>query len=114
MERPNAGNDQTFAGVFLIGLALLFITGYWWPGILFVIGIAMVVRTVRDGGQWQDDRSAVGLLAIGAVFAVLDLLGNIDLSGAFWPIILIAIGVYLLFGKNKSIGTRKSKNDDLL
>lgn len=110
MNRLSSGNDQTFAGVFLIGLAVLFLTGYWWPGILFVIGIAMIVRTIREGGTWQDDRSALGLLVIGGIFAALDLFGDLNLSGAFWPIILIALGVYLLFAKSST--APKSKNDD--
>ena len=38
-------SDQAAGGVFLIGLALLFMTGYWWPGILFVIG-AGILATV--------------------------------------------------------------------
>ncbi len=118
MSHRRTSNDQTFAGVFLIGLAVLFITGFWWPGILFVIGIAMLVRTVNEGGRWQDDRSAIGLLAIGVVFTVLDIFDTINLSGAFWPIILIAVGVYLLWGKNLrggSLGSSgKSKNDELL
>ena len=38
--------DQVSGGVFLIGLALLFMTGYWWPGILFVIGASTMARGV--------------------------------------------------------------------
>ena len=117
MSHRRSTHDQTFAGVFLIGLAILFITGFWWPGIMFVIGVAMLVRTMNEGGQWQDDRNALVLLGIGVVFTLLEVFDNINLSGAFWPILLIAVGVYLLWGKNKlggGSGGGKSKNDDLV
>jgi hypothetical protein len=115
-NRPN--NDQTFAGVFFIGLAILFITGYWWPGIMFVIGIAMLVRTVSQGRSWTDDRQGLTMLGIGVVFALLDLFSNLNLSaGSLWPLVLIGIGVYLLFGKNLRPGggsNDKTKNDDIV
>jgi hypothetical protein len=115
MNGEKSSNDQTFAGVFLIGLAILFITGWWWPGIMFVLGIAGIVRAVRDGRAWNDDRGPLVLLGIGVVFAVLDVFGSIRINfGGLWPVILIAIGLYLLFGKNlRGSTTQKSKNDDL-
>jgi hypothetical protein len=119
MRHQRSTNDQTFAGVFLIGLALLFITGFWWPGILYVIGIAMLVRTINEGGDWRNDRNALVVLGIGIVFTVLEVFDNFNLdTGTIWPIILIAVGVYLLWGKNlrggSGAGGSKTKNDDLL
>lgn len=119
MRHQRSTNDQTFAGVFLIGLALLFITGFWWPGILYVIGIAMLVRTINEGGDWRNDRNALVVLGIGIVFTVLEVFDNFNLdTGTVWPIILIAVGAYLLWGKNlrggSGSGGSKTKNDDLL
>ena len=55
---------EIFGGTFLIGLALLFITGWWWPGILYVIGIALMVRAVAQGKSWTEERG--GLVVFGA------------------------------------------------
>lgn len=120
MRQRGSNHDQTFAGVFLIGLAVLFITGFWWPGIMFVLGIAMLVRTVSEGRNWTDDRNALVLIGIGVVFTALDFFDTLNINGgALWPILLIALGVYLLFGKNLRFGgtsgsASKSKNDDML
>ncbi len=34
------------AGVWLIGLAVLFFTGFWWPGILVLVGLSLVLQWV--------------------------------------------------------------------
>jgi len=34
------------SGIWLIGLAILFFTGLWWPGILVLVGISMVLQWV--------------------------------------------------------------------
>ena len=34
------------SGIWLIGLAILFFTGLWWPGILVLVGISMVLGWV--------------------------------------------------------------------
>ena len=36
--------SELSGGVFLIGLGVLFVTGYWFPGILFVIGATSLVQ----------------------------------------------------------------------
>ncbi len=43
MGRPR---PDIHAGVWLIGLAVLFLTGLWWPGILVLVGISMVLQWV--------------------------------------------------------------------
>jgi hypothetical protein len=97
-------SDQIFWGVVFIGLALLFWLNWWWPGILFVVGIAAIVRNVAEGKTWSSDRGALVLLAVGLVFALgdrLDLLGS--LGGALWPLLLIVVGLYLLYGQRARI-----------
>jgi hypothetical protein len=37
------GND-IHSAVWLIGLAVLFFTGFWWPGILVLAGISMILQ----------------------------------------------------------------------
>jgi hypothetical protein len=50
------------AGVWLIGLGVLFATRFWWPGIMFLIGIAAIVQGLGE----ENGRSRIrgGLLAI--------------------------------------------------
>jgi hypothetical protein len=95
-------NDQTFAGVFFIGLAVLFLTNFWWPGILFVVGAAMLARTINEGRAWSSDRNALVVLGIGAFFMVTRVLNASFLGANLWPILLIGAGVYLLYFKDRS------------
>ena len=109
--------DQIFGGVFLIGLALLFFTGDWWPGIMFVIGIAMLARTYAEGKSLTSNGGAWVTLAIGVFFAlgnVLQFLGDIP----WWPLILIGLGLFLLFGQRQSsespvVNDEKNKREDI-
>jgi hypothetical protein len=39
-QRANA----LIGGIWLIGLGVLFATRFWWPGIMFVIGISAIVQ----------------------------------------------------------------------
>ena len=110
--------DQVFGGVFLIGLAVLFFTGYWWPGIMFVIGVAMLARTYTEGKTLGSNGGAWIMIAIGVFFAlgnVFEILGDIS----WWPLILIALGLYLLFGQRQKSDVHndsgdKAKRDDLV
>ncbi len=106
-------SNEIFGGTFLIGLAVLFLLNWWWPGIMFVIGIALLVRAVAEGRPWMSERGGLIALGIGVIFAFF--------SFNFWPIILIAIGVYLLVGNRRGDlrgmfngGSEKSKHDDNL
>jgi hypothetical protein len=109
--------DQVFGGVFLIGLALLFFTSYWWPGIMFVIGIAMLARTYAEGKSFTSNGGAWITIAIGVFFAlgnVLQFLGDVP----WWPLVLIGLGLFLLFGQRQKgdlhVGNgEKVKHDDL-
>jgi hypothetical protein len=37
------------SAIWLIGLGILFLTGWWWPGILIVIGVSMVAGALVRG-----------------------------------------------------------------
>lgn len=82
--------DQVSGGVFLIGLALLFMTGYWWPGVLFVIGASSMARGVAEGRDWYSVPGGLWMIGLGLVFAF----------GFSWPLLLILVGVSMLFGKS--------------
>ncbi|MEP7291406.1 MAG: hypothetical protein ABI835_06460 [Chloroflexota bacterium] len=100
--------NEIFGGTFLIGIAILFVTHWWWPGIMFVIGIAMIVRAVAQGRNWMDERSGQVVLAIGVFFTLTDILNIFSFN--WLPLLLIGLGLYMLFGSRWRIG-RKSKDD---
>ncbi len=112
--------NEIFGGTFLIGLAVLFLINWWWPGIMYVIGISMIVRAVAQGRSWMSERGGLVVLGIGVIFTVIDGLKIFTFN--WWPLILILLGVYLLFGNrwrggggsSGSDGNGKSKNDDLV
>ena len=108
----NASHVST--GVFFVGLGLLFVTGWWWPGIMFVLAASIIARSIAAGERLQDATGAWWLIAIGVVFGVPGLIG--DVASAFWeifPLILIAIGLFMLFGgkRRPAIGKRKNSDD---
>ena len=36
-------------GVFMVGFGILFLTGYWWPGLMFLIGVTAIVQAFVEG-----------------------------------------------------------------
>ena len=71
-------NIQT--GIWLIGIGVLALTNFWWPGIMFVIGLSALAS-----GSVQ---AAIWLFGIG-VLAWFDF---------WWPGILFLIGIGILAG----------------
>lgn len=114
-ERENQA-EQVAGGVFMIGLGLLFFTGFWWPGIMFVIGASMLARTIVEGDPIASNTGALITIGIGIIFGFPSLLPGMN-RGNIWPLLLIGIGLFMLFGgKYRPTLTdheRKRKNDDL-
>ncbi|MCE2472850.1 MAG: hypothetical protein J4G18_13355 [Anaerolineae bacterium] len=106
--------SQASTGVFFVGLGLLFFTGWWWPGIMFVIAASILARTMALGERWQSATGALWLIAIGVIFGIPGLIT--DIAGAFWqifPLILVGMGLFMLFGgKYRPNVSGKRKNDD--
>ena len=106
--------SQLSTGVFFVGLGFLFLTSWWWPGIMFVIAASILVRTMALGESMGSATGAWWLIGIGVVFGLPGLIGG--LAGAFWdvfPLILIAMGLFMLFGgKYRPNINGKRKNDD--
>jgi hypothetical protein len=79
-----------FAGIMLIGLGILVFTGWWWPGIMLVIGTALGVDNFLKGRI----KEALGLfllfLAIPTVVFIFT--NNIISPTIFVPVLLIGIG----------------------
>jgi hypothetical protein len=77
-------------GIFLIGLGILSMTGFWWPGIMFVIGLAVGADRAFRGKYIQ------GLTAL-AFFSAIPILSAADIPwNIFGPFILISFGAVVL------------------
>lgn len=86
--------SQASGGVFLIGLAVLFITGFWWPGVLFVIGLTSIAHAVyEEDKHWTQATGGLWMIGIGLLFWLPGLL-NLN----FIALLLIALGLFLIFG----------------
>ncbi|MBX0330936.1 hypothetical protein K2Z83_25080 [Oscillochloris sp. ZM17-4] len=81
-------------GVFLIGLGMLALTGWWWPGIMLVVGLAGAAELARQGHM----DAALSTFALCAAIPLgIALLSAIHIPwlplGAF---VLIALGLLAL------------------
>lgn len=86
--------NQVSGGVFLIGLALLFITGFWWPGILFVIGVSSIARAVyEEEKHWTQASGGLWMIGLGLLFWLPGLF-----SFNFFALLLIGVGLFMIFG----------------
>lgn len=114
-KKQQAG--QVSGGVMLIGLGMLFLTGWWWPGIMFVVAASIFARTMVEGKPLTSATGAFWLIGIGIFFGLPGLIGGIAGSiGQLWPLILIGIGLFMLFGgryrPNVERFDDKPKNDE--
>lgn len=94
--------NQVSSAMFVIGLGVLFLTGWWWPGILFVAGAASAAQAISEGRRWYAAQGAVWAFGMGLVFAF----------GFNLPLFFILIGVSMLLGYNMRGGRRQSRDDD--
>jgi hypothetical protein len=83
-------------GIFLIGLGILIMTGAWWPGIMFVIGLAIGADRAFRGNYMQALTAFAVCLAIGLISAT-DIPWNI-----FGPFLLISIGAVVCSGADQT------------
>ncbi len=73
-------------GVFLIGLGVLAYSGWWWPGIMFIMGLAASAELILRGKYLQ------ALLALG-FFTAVPLLVAVSIPWRIvGPLTLIALG----------------------
>jgi hypothetical protein len=81
-------------GIFLICLGILIITGWWWPGIMFAVGLASGAELVFRGKIW---RGIGSLLLFCAIPIVVWIIQAVRIPwGIVGPMILIGIGVITL------------------
>jgi hypothetical protein len=88
MYVSNARANEISGALFLIGLGVLFATNFWWPGIMFVIGVMMLIQGLVRGRGWYSMQGAVWMIGLGIWFAM----------GASVAALFILIGVSMLIG----------------
>jgi hypothetical protein len=80
-------------GIWLIGLGVLFATRFWWPGIMFIIGIAAIVQCWVRGhplyamhaGFWAILIGVWALFKFNMAFFFIGLGAYVILSALFGP-----------------------------
>jgi hypothetical protein len=79
-------------GLFLIGIAVLAVTRWWWPGILVLIGLTSLVTGLAggrsSGRSWAGIQGALWLFGL-ALIAQLNW---------WWPGILVLVGLGAIVG----------------
>ena len=101
MNRRNR-TPSVSGGVFLIGLGILIYTGWWWPGILLVTGLASSAELILRG------KYVAALISFG-FFAAIPLLAGADIPWRIMgPFILIAMGAAAIFRSTQSTENNKS------
>ena len=46
-------SSNILPAIWMFGLAFLFFTGWWWPGIMILVGISMLAKGALSGGGWH-------------------------------------------------------------
>ncbi len=104
----NKRGSQVSGGIFLIGLALLFLLNISiWPSIMFVIAISLLANEYTEHNTIDFKSSRV---VAAAVITIVGIFGLVDFNfdwGRIWPIFLIIAGLAMLFGRQRG---GKSKN----
>jgi hypothetical protein len=101
IDTTNAANGDKqriasaiWLGIFLIGLGVLLFTGWWWPGIMVVLGLAGCAALVFRG----QTAKGIGTLAFFWGIAVITII--VQETEVPWaivgPLVLIGIGVIVL------------------
>jgi len=89
--------NQVSGAVFLIGMGIIALLSYWWPGIMFVIGASLLVRGFMTDPKIANLTPGIIAMLIGLLFALRGVFGDIS---NLWPLILIVLGIAMLFGQD--------------
>ena len=96
----NERAGQITGGVWLIGLGLLFATGRWWPGIMFLIGVSAIVEGLVEGRGWYAFQAGFWSIMIG-VWALYHYSLPMLFVGLGVSMIVMAIAPPPMFAKPK-------------
>ncbi len=108
-------SGQITGGIFLIGIAVLALTRFWWPGIMVVLGVTAIASGWLQGRRCQALSGGLWLIGIAAL----------AYTGFWWPGILVVMGITAIVsgldifrngppwaGKRKREEKPKRKRDD--
>ena len=101
MDTTNAANGDKqrtasaiWLGIFLIGLGVLIFTGWWWPGIMVILGLAGFAALIFRG---QTAKAIGTLVLFWGIAAIAIIVQETDVPWAIvGPLVLIGIGVIVL------------------
>jgi hypothetical protein len=94
--RPNPGPFSVqwsglMGGIWLIGIAVLAITRWWWPGIMVLLGLSALVSAFQAGGREQRSAGIHGAIWMFGIALIAALKW-------WWPGILVLIGLSAIVG----------------
>lgn len=94
-QRETHSRGGIAGGIILIGIGMLIITNWWWPGIMLVIGCALAAERFIKGQLAQ----AVGVFALFLAIPLgIAILQDINIPwNIVVPFVLIAIGIVGVF-----------------
>ncbi len=81
--------DAIGGAVFFIGLGILLLTGWWWPGIIVVIGVSSVVTSLL-AGKIRD--ALIAVVIFGIVIGLS--LANIPITIVI-ALLVIGVGIWI-------------------
>jgi hypothetical protein len=94
MEHPITSHKRAkaFSGsAFLLGLAIMFVTDAWWPGIMLVIGLPLALRQYLLGRNYD---MGISLLVFVGTFVT----AQFDIAWKIFLPALFSLGaIYVLF-----------------
>jgi hypothetical protein len=61
---PHQANAITSA-LWLVGIGVLIVTGWWWPGIMFVVGVTSIAQGLVAGRGWYALQAGLWTIGIG-------------------------------------------------
>jgi hypothetical protein len=106
MDSVKQRSGEISTGIFLVGLGIIWVTGNWFPGLLFVIGVSSIAQALGEGKAWYAAQGGLWAIGIGLVFSF----------GFSLPLLLILIGASTILGywcKPPMFDGEKRKHDDV-
>jgi len=74
-------------GLWLIGIAVLAITNWWWPGIMVLVGISALAGGLHSGGNWEQRMGGIQ----GAIWTFG--IAVLAITSWWWPGIMVLVGL---------------------
>lgn len=95
MQARTRFRSPSASGALLIGLGVLLMTGWWWPGTLLVIGVALAIEYAAEGRVFEGVGLATLLLAI-PILILSEVVAIVRWS-AIGPFVLLGLGIAYIY-----------------